>query len=461
MRARRKRVVAGLFFYPRGGSAQVVRSLCRALPAAGWEVTLAAGSFGGPGDRGHAATFFAGLDVRPVDYTPAERLADPLAAAVPFQPSYEDRPGSPDRVFARVDDAAYERLVAAWIEALGRAEAGSADVLHLHHLTPLHEAALRAFPRVPVVGELHGTELALLRAIDAGPPEAWSYAAAWRGRMRRWAQACARLVVSAPTAAAEAGSLLGVEQDRVVVVPNGIDPALFDRRPLHGAARLEHWRRWLVEDPRGWDESGAPGTVAYDDDDLDAFCAGGPVLLYSGRYTEVKRIPLLVAAHAAASRRLRRRTPLVLVGGYPGEYEGPHPLAVVRETGARDVFLAGWREHDELPDALNAADLLVLPSVADAFGLVLVEAMACGLPVVACSAHGPGTIVDDGETGWLVRPDDEADLTDALVEAADDDDERRRRGGLAYLRTHARYAWPAIAERVAAIYADVSGSSPP
>src|SRR6266545_2088737 len=52
--------------------------------------------------------------------------------------------------------------------ALSRAGAASADVLHLHHLTPANEAALRAFPAVPVVGQLHGTELALLRAIEAG-----------------------------------------------------------------------------------------------------------------------------------------------------------------------------------------------------------------------------------------------------------------------------------------------------
>jgi glycosyltransferase involved in cell wall biosynthesis len=46
----------------------------------------------------------------------------------------------------------------------------------------------------------------------------------------------------------------------------------------------------------------------------------------------------------------------------------------------------------------------VLPSVAEAFGLALVEAMACGLPVIACDAHGPAEIVRDGESGWLIPP---------------------------------------------------------
>jgi len=114
-------VVSALFFFPRGGSAQVTRSLARALPAAGWQPTLAAGSLGQPSEPTHAASFFAGIDVQSLDYSPALELAEPLAAPVPFQPSYEDRPDAPDRIFAAVDDAAYERLVAAWIELLARA----------------------------------------------------------------------------------------------------------------------------------------------------------------------------------------------------------------------------------------------------------------------------------------------------------------------------------------------------
>jgi glycosyltransferase involved in cell wall biosynthesis len=199
--------------------------------------------------------------------------------------------------------------------------------------------------------------------------------------------------------------------------------------------------------------------VRYREADLDGFRAG-PVLLYVGRYTEVKRIPLLIRAHGRARERFGTPAPLVILGGHPGEYEGEHPLTVIEETGARDVFLAGWHAHSELASALNASDVVVLPSVHEQFGQVLVEGMACGLPVVAVNAHGPATIVDDGETGLLVPPDDEDAMADALVRIVNNADERRGMGESAYERSRARYSWPALAKRVARVYDEVSADPP-
>jgi glycosyltransferase involved in cell wall biosynthesis len=306
-------------------------------------------------------------------------------------------------VFAALDDASYERQVAGWCSALAGANAAGADVLHLHHLTPINEAAARIAPGVPVVGHVHGTELLMLEAVEADP-ERWPHGPAWARRMRGWAGACARLIVQSETLVGRAEPLLGVDAGRFAVISNGFDPEAFTP---HEVEREPFWRRHLTDVPRGWAPGGGPGSVRYDD--LDAFSdAAGPtpVLLYSGRFTEVKRVPLLIEAHARAADRYRRRAPLVLLGGFPGEWEGEHPLDAVRRTGAPDVFLAGWHEHEELPGFLAASDVIVLPSVREQFGQVLVEGMACGLPAIAVDAHGPGEIVKAGATGWLVEGDD-------------------------------------------------------
>jgi glycosyltransferase involved in cell wall biosynthesis len=445
------RALLGLLFFPRGGSAQVARALARRLPQLGWDVTLLTGSLG-EGGHSDARRFYAGLHPNLVDYTAAAGAPDPLAAEPPMQPSYEDRPDAPDVVFARVDDAAYERLVSTWAAALTRAGAAEADVLHLSHLTPLNQAAAQVAPDVPVVGHLHGTELLMLEEIEQGPPEGWDHAAAWADRMRGWAQRAQRLLVLSESQLDRVESLLGVPADRCTVIPNGFDPETFDRRPVD---RRAHWRRHLVEEPGGWGPGGEPGEVAYEEGEVEVL-AEGTVLLYVGRFTAVKRVGLLVRAHARARADYASPAGLVLVGGFPGEWEGEHPLEAVRGSEARDVFLAGWHEHEELPDFLNASDALVLPSVREKFGLVLVEAMACAVPPIAVDAHGPSLIVEEGETGWLVEPDDEEALAAALVDAVNRPQERRRRGDAAWTVARERWSWPALAERVAQVYSEVS-----
>ena len=200
----------GLLFFPRGGSSHVAQNLAAALPGAGWRPTILSGSLSLPGRPGDARVFYRGLDVHTVDFTPALAAPDPLSFDPPFHPSYEDREGAPDAVFARLDEAAYERQVDAWARALADAGAAEADVLHLHHLTPLNEAAARVAPNVPVVGHLHGTELLMLEAIELGDAE-WPYGEEWETRMRRWAKRCGRLIVLSDNQVHRAEGLLGID----------------------------------------------------------------------------------------------------------------------------------------------------------------------------------------------------------------------------------------------------------
>jgi glycosyltransferase involved in cell wall biosynthesis len=73
------------------------------------------------------------------------------------------------------------------------------------------------------------------------------------------------------------------------------------------------------------------------------------IFLFVGRFTAVKRLPLLLAAYKRAHKRFHSPAPLVLVGGHPGEWEGHHPQALIREVGNDQAFLAGWHDHEQLP----------------------------------------------------------------------------------------------------------------
>src|SRR5207237_8448480 len=117
-----------------------------------------------------------------------------------------------------------------------------------------------------------------------------------------WGGRCA-LLVAPPGAGADAALLLGLERARLRGLPSGVELGRFSRRPLADDERLAFWRRWLVEQPRGWDESGRPGSIAYRDEELAPFRAGGPVFLYVGRYPAVKRLALRISSPARAAGR--------------------------------------------------------------------------------------------------------------------------------------------------------------
>jgi glycosyltransferase involved in cell wall biosynthesis len=447
------RVLSAILFSPRGGSASAARALVRGLRHEGWAVRLVAGSRSDLGAHGDARTFYG--DVRAVSFdgalaSPAPMRYDGGPGSAPLHPSYEDRPGAPDVVFAMLDDLEYENQVRAWSRELELAGARGADVLHLHHLTPINEAAQRVAPEVPIVGQIHGTELLMLEHIAAGPPARWRHADRWAERMRRWARDCARLVVT-PSGVRRTVELLGVPAERVLGLPNGVDIDLFAPRAIDRGA---FWRRVLVERPQGWLAGEAPGSARYDDDAVTRL-TDGVALVYAGRFTEVKRLDRLIGAFGRAQRDFAQPAGLVLVGGHPGEWEVEHPADTAARLGVPHVFLAGWQSQERLPAFFAATDAIVLTSKHEQFGQVLIEAMACDVPAVATRSSGPSAIIEDGRTGWLVDPDDDAGLAAALVEAVNNPLERRRRGHAARQTVREHFSWAASASQLATILEDV------
>jgi glycosyltransferase involved in cell wall biosynthesis len=496
-------VVMGLLFFPRGGSAQVTRYLAAALERAGWSVSLVAGSLGPPGASTHAPTFFAGIDVHHLDYTPAVVAHaagdDALMAPVPMHPSYEDRTDAVDPVLAAVDPDLVGALASVWEAPFRTAGADGADILHLHHLTPQLDAAVGRWPSVPVVVHLHGTEIKFLEVVEVNQSVAralgrtlatmpddpaadatldtaglddtqqeilattrwsqWRHGEFWLHRLRQQAAMADHLVVVSPPDRETAISLLGLARSRVTAMPNGVDTDLFRPRPLGADERRACFRRYLVEDPQGWEEGGEPGSVAYGEADLDRLLGldgATSVLVYVGRFTGAKRVPLLVKAFARARARSSNPMSLVVWGGHPGEWEGEHPVTVARRIGDDGVFFAGWRGHEDLPEGLAACDVLVMPSVNDSFAQTALESMAVGRPVIATRSGGfPSMINLDPRrpTGWLVDPDDVAGLAEAMVEVVEQPDERRRRGQAALAHARENLSWEGRVSGFEQVYA--------
>lgn len=497
------RVVMGLMFFPRGGSAYVARYLSRASSDAGWNVSLVAGSLGPPGAPTDAATFFAGTETHPVDYTAALTAfhagRSAIEAPIPMHPSYEDRIDAPDPLLASVAPRRARHLASVWDEPFSTAGTRECDVVHLHHLTPQLDALRRGWPDRPLLVHLHGTELKFIEAVttratvaaDLGTtlrgmpklaanisdwttvldgPDAeiarttrwaqWQHGEFWAGHLKDQAQLADHIVVVSHPDQTTAESVLGVDPERIVAIPNGVDLGRFQPRTTSDARRRTLFRRWLVDEPQGWSEHGTPGTIAYCEDDLDRLLGANndtTVLLSVSRFTAAKRIPLLIRAFAQARNRFDRPASLVVWGGSPGEFEGQHPVTVAQTVGNDGIFFAGWRGHTDLPDALAASDALVMASVNDSYPQTPLEAMAVGLPVIATKSGGfPSMINLDPAhpTGWLVAPDDIDALAHALIQAVDNPVERRIRATHALAHARARFSWAGLVPRFEEAYAN-------
>jgi glycosyltransferase involved in cell wall biosynthesis len=135
------------------------------------------------------------------------------------------------------------------------------------------------------------------------------------------------------------------------------------------------------------------------------------VLLYAGRLSEEKGVFQLVNIFAEA-RVANSKVRLVFAGTGPAEEK-------LRELLPDAIFL-GWQPHERLCELYNRADLLLLPSVFDTFGCVVLEAMSCGLPVCAYATKGPADIIDHGVNGFLARNPEDFIATVALFAAEPD-----------------------------------------
>lgn len=215
-------------------------------------------------------------------------------------------------------------------------------------------------------------------------------------------------------------SLYGADSEKVDIVPLGIDLDRF----------------------RPFDKDGARAELGFKDE---------RIILFVGRIEPLKGVDILI--NAAAMLESDVDCSVLIVGGDESSAERVEELqGLAKDLGiAHRVAFVGAVDHDKLPLFYNAADVCVVPSHYESFGLVAVEAMACGVPVVASRVGGLTGTVKDGETGYLVPwlcPEPFAARIEMLLE----NDSLRRGLGEAAREAVGRYRWENVAGQVLDIY---------
>jgi D-inositol-3-phosphate glycosyltransferase len=170
-----------------------------------------------------------------------------------------------------------------------------------------------------------------------------------------------------------------------------------------------------------------------------------------------------VAIRAVAAMA-RRDAMLLIVGGasgLDGDREMRQATALVDELGVADrVRFVDPKPHHILSSYYRAADVVVVPSRSESFGLVALEAAACGIPVVATAVGGLLNIVHDGVTGHLVEGRDPARFARALTQVIDDPVGAATMGAAAAVRAR-HFTWSFTAARLRRLYADLVTESRP
>ncbi len=344
------------------------------------------------------------------------RLAE--RARVIHLPAGPQAPMARERVHAHLEE--FVDGVEAWRAGEGR----DYDLVHANYwLSGVVGLTLRARWGAPLVQMFH-----TLGALKNGAGVAAEREPALRvAEERRIVAAADRLVAANAIERAGLVSAYGADLARVAVIPCGVDTDLFTPGAA-GAARA------------------ALG--------LDA----GPLLLYVGRIAPIKGLDTLLDA-VGCLRGAGSPARLAVIGGEADEPVEGHESLIRRRAAALGlgdaVTFVGAQPQERLRDWYVAADVTVLPSYYESFGMVALEAMACGSPVVASRVGGLQSTVRDGVTGLLVPEGDPCALAETVARVLGDGALRWRLGREGQ-RWAAGHRWPCVAEAICREYATLA-----
>jgi glycosyltransferase involved in cell wall biosynthesis len=261
------------------------------------------------------------------------------------------------------------------------------DVVHVHHGWAL--AGILAELDQPYVVTLHGTEHTAFLAFPA-----------FRDLALRGLHGARMVTAVGGAVRDDALRSYGLADDRVEVIPNGVDTTLFS--------------------PRTLEPSALPPTTR-------------PIVLFGGRLIPLKGVDVLL--RAARLYGGGTEGPVTVIAG-SGEERAPLER-LARDLGLDAVHIVGQQGHEAMAALVNAADVVVVPSREDSLPLMVLEALACGTPVVASRVGALEQVVQPG-VGWLVEPEDEHALAQAVRDTLQSGLKRR---AATHIAAYARGTW--------------------
>jgi D-inositol-3-phosphate glycosyltransferase len=314
------------------------------------------------------------------------------------------------------------------VQEFARAKGLRYDLIHSHYwMSGVAALELKRVWNLPIVHMFH--TLGLMKQRVARQPDEADGENRLQGE-RQVIQQVERIVAATPAELAQLQWLYQADTRKIVIIPPGVDTSHF----------------YPIPEDEAKEAIGIP------------LCER--MLLFVGRIEPLKGIDILIQAIALLRQR-NIYVCLAVIGGDPDSSPEAQSSEMARLKALREqagltdlVAFLGKRGQDTLPYYYSAAEAVVVPSHYESFGMVALEAMACGTPVVASQVGGLAFLVQDGVTGFTVPVDEPLALADRLALLINDRALRQKLGEQAHAVAQ-QYAWENIAARVLALYGQV------
>ena len=306
------------------------------------------------------------------------------------------------------------------IPALLATDAAAPLLLHAHDwLTHFAAASLKHKYHLPLTATIHATEYGRNSGIK-GATQEYINSVEWQLQNEAW-----RVIVCTEFMKRECELALSTPWDKMDVVPNGVDAAKFQLPEFTPEEKAAFRARYAAPEEK--------------------------IIFFVGRMVREKGVQVLIEALPKVRWGYHDAKLLICGGG-----QRDHLVNLAAYLGMeRHVYFAGFVPDEDLMKIYAVSDIACFPSLYEPFGIVALEAMAAGIPVVVSDAGGLPEVVDNGVTGITTYAGNPNSLADGLLKLLHEPDTASRLVNAAHARVLETFNWETIAAQTAAVYARV------